>query len=78
MSADYYIQVIISLVVIGALLFGVYYFTRFIKMKKFSGDIVIRDRCTIDTGVSLVVFKVRNKEYLVGVSNKSITKIDEF
>lgn len=72
-----YLQYIVSIVLLIGLLVLVQYGAKHLKARRFSGDIQIKDRAVIDNGVSLVIVSVRDKELLLGVSNKDIQIVKE-
>ena len=65
MDSGYYIQVLISFTVLGALLFGLYKMLQFYKTKTFSGDIKIKDRVSLDSVSSVCVVEYKDSEFLI-------------
>ncbi|MFT5171375.1 MAG: flagellar biogenesis protein FliO [Candidatus Marinamargulisbacteria bacterium] len=77
MSASYYIQLILSLLALGAFLFGVLKMTTTFKNKKYSGDMKVVDRLPVDNGVALLIVKIRDKDYLMSVGGKEAKLIEK-
>ncbi len=73
MSASYYIQALLSLGTIGALLYGLSKFSQHAQKKRFNGDMKILDRTSLSPQVTLWVVEIRQKSYVVGVGGKEIS-----
>jgi flagellar biogenesis protein FliO len=67
-----YLQTVGSLLGILVLLGVILKISKFTQGKRFSGDIKIIDRRGIDSGVTLMVVQVKNEEFLLSISNKSV------
>tara|TARA_B100000427_G_C15404277_1_gene549081 strand:- start:19 stop:270 length:252 start_codon:yes stop_codon:yes gene_type:complete len=78
MSFDYYFKVLIALVIIGGLLYVLYRLSQEYRQKIFQGELKILDRVSIDKGVNVVVVEYQDQRYLLGVSDKSFTVINQF
>ena len=77
MDFTYYLQVILSLSVVLLFLFGVLRFSKIWNQKKYSGDIVIKDRVPLNTNSILVIVSVRGKDLLIGIGGKDISILKE-
>ncbi|RAP38742.1 hypothetical protein DID80_02500 [Candidatus Marinamargulisbacteria bacterium SCGC AAA071-K20] len=78
MPVSYYIQVILSLCILGAILYGVLKFSKKIQKVKYTGEIEIIDRRVIDNGVALVMVEVREKNFLISVAGQTIQVLDSY
>jgi flagellar biogenesis protein FliO len=78
MSFDYYYKVLISLVIIGGFLYAFYILSQKYRQKIFEGELKVTDRASIDKGVHVVTIDYKQSRYLVGVSDKTFTVIDQF
>tara|TARA_Y100000589_G_C27092771_1_gene604640 strand:+ start:998 stop:1249 length:252 start_codon:yes stop_codon:yes gene_type:complete len=78
MSFDYYFKVLIALIIIGGLLYVLYRLSQEYRQKIFQGELKILDRVSIDKGVNVVVVEYQDQGYLLGVSDKSFTVINQF
>jgi len=78
MSFDYYFKVLIALVIIGGILYALYRLSQEYRQKIFQGELKILDRVSVDKGVNVVVVDYQNQRYLLGVSDKSFTVINQF
>ena len=77
MDFTYYLQVIISLSVVLLFLFGILRFSKIWNEKKYSGDIIIKDRVPLSTNNVLVIVSVRGKDLLLGIGGKDISILKE-
>lgn len=77
MSLSQYVTAFISILILFAFLFALLKISHYLRMKKFSGDISIVDRIPLDTNSSIMIVKVREKEFLLGVGNKDIKVLDK-
>ena len=77
MSVNYYLQVLLSLGIIGVLLYGFYRMMAVYKQRLYAGDLKIVDRVTIDSGVSVVILDYKGHQLLLGVSQKDIKIVKE-
>ncbi|MBH38153.1 hypothetical protein CL658_03880 [bacterium] len=77
MTFDYYFQVLVALVVIAGVLYVFYSLSQKYHQKLFKGDLKISDRVSVDKGVSVVVLEYQDSRYLLGVSDKSFTIINQ-
>tara|TARA_Y100001970_G_scaffold113592_1_gene141661 strand:+ start:1845 stop:2096 length:252 start_codon:yes stop_codon:yes gene_type:complete len=78
MTFDYYFKVLISLLLIAGALYVFYLLSQRYRKTLFTGDLKISDRVSIDKGVSAVVLEYQGSRYLLGVSDKSFTIINQF
>ena len=77
MDLSYYIQVILSLSVVLLFLYGVLRFSKMWNQKKYTGDILIKDRIALNTNTVLLIVSIRGNDYLLGVGGKEISIIKE-
>tara|TARA_A100001015_G_scaffold309446_1_gene408930 strand:+ start:1428 stop:1664 length:237 start_codon:yes stop_codon:yes gene_type:complete len=77
MDFTYYLQVILSLSVVLLFLFGVLRFSKLWNQKKYSGDILIKDRVPLNANSILVIVSVRGKDFLLGIGGKDISILKE-
>ncbi|MBG91386.1 MAG: hypothetical protein CL521_06190 [Actinobacteria bacterium] len=77
MEITYYGQVLIVLAVMGLVLIGGIKASKTVYLKKFAGDLKVKDRLALNANVSLVVVQVRDQEYLLGVGSKEISVIQQ-
>ena len=77
MDVAQYLRLFLSL----SFLFGILYIGLKLsskwQRKRYSGDITIVDRLGVDSGVSVLLIKVKDKEYLIGVGGKELHLITE-
>ena len=78
MDVSYYIQVLLTLGTLGLILFLVTKYAKKIKLTKYSGDIKLIDRLSIDTNVVICLIETKQKQYLMGVTGKNITIIEKY
>ncbi len=72
MSLGYYVQALISL---GAVLALMYFFLRMSKSyhaKQYRGEMKVVDRIAVDQSVSLVIVEVRGRSLLMSVAGKQL------
>ena len=70
MSFSYTLQLSLSILILGGILYGLLFLSKSLQRKRFSKEIKVKDRCPVDNGVSLLVVEVRGHEYLMTVSPK--------
>jgi len=73
MSSYYFIQVFITIALLGVFLFVLIKGSTYLQQKRYTGDIKILDRKPIDSNASLLIVKIKKEEYIVGVSGKDIS-----
>lgn len=78
MSMSYYVQVIVSLGILAGVLYGVLRFTKYAQKAKYTEDIKVIDRVPLNQSVSLLIVKVKDKEYLLGVSGKDVQILEKY
>lgn len=76
-SVTYYAQVIIALLIFVGILTLVIRFSQSIQRKKFTGEIKVLDRSTVDNGVTLLIVNVREKDYLLSIGGKEVKLLQE-
>ena len=77
MSSFYYVQLLFSFFIVGVCMYFFYRFTKKYKDKKFSGDIEIVDRCSLDNSNQLVVVKVNGSKLLLAAGSKGVSFLKE-
>jgi flagellar biogenesis protein FliO len=77
MSFSYTLQLSLSILIMGGVLYGLLYLSKAMRRKRFSSEIKIKDRCPVDNGVAVLVVEVRGKDYLMSVSTKQATLLKE-
>ena len=77
MTISQYIQTFISLLVLFGILFGFLKLSKIFQAKKFTGEIEVIDRVPIESQVSLLIVKIRDKEMLISVGGKEIKVLDQ-
>ena len=70
MYLDYTIQFSIAIVIMGFVAYGLMGLSQKMKLKRFSNEIKIIDRCPVENGVSLMIVDVRGQQILMSVSTK--------
>mgnify|MGYP001168213923 CR=1 FL=1 len=78
MTFDYYFKVLVSLLLIAAVLYVFYLLSQKYRQTLFTGDLKISDRISVDKGVNVVVLEYQGSRYLLGVSDKTFTIINQF
>ena len=78
MSISYYIQIIVSCVILSAILYGVLKLSKSLQQKRYSGEIKVIDRLSVDTGVTFVLVNVRDKTLLLGTGNRDVKILETF
>ena len=73
-----YLRILASLVGLFVLLFIMLRVSSMLRGKKFSGEIKVVDRYTVDTGVTLMIVDIRGDEMLLSVSGKSVKVLKEY
>ena len=77
MTIGYYCQVIISLLILAAIMWGVLKATRKIQKQTFSGDIKVIDRKPLGNTVALAIVEIRQKQYLVSVGANNVQLLEK-
>tara|TARA_B100001113_G_scaffold211952_1_gene173896 strand:+ start:793 stop:984 length:192 start_codon:yes stop_codon:yes gene_type:complete len=52
--------------------------TKGVQQKKYSGEIKVIDRISIDTGVTLILVNIRKKTLLLGAGNRDVKVLETF
>ncbi len=76
MVASYNSQMLLTLSGVAIILYLALKYSKKAVEGKFSGEIKVIDRKVVDNGATLVMVKVRKKEYLLGMSAKGIYVLD--
>ena len=77
MTYQYYLQVLLSLSLLGIILWIFYNFSQKYKKKLFTGDLRLKDRLYIDKNASIAVVEYKNSLFLIGICDKNINVIKE-
>lgn len=78
MTSEYYLKLISALFILVGTLFLIQQLsTRFVK-KKYTGDILIKDRKALDANNSLLLVKVKGTEFLLGINSKQMNVLEKF
>ena len=77
MNINYYLQLILTLGFLIAILIVGMNVVKFINKQRYTGDIKIIDRLVIDNNTTLVIVEINEKRYILGLSNKSIYTLDK-
>lgn len=72
MSTGYYIQVILSLLILSGIMWGVLRLSKNLQKQKFSGEMKVVDRIALSNATALLVVKFREKEYLLSVGGQNV------
>ena len=72
MPFSYYIKLLISTLILGAILIAVQKLSKTIYKKKYTGEIKIVDRLLVDANISLLIIDIRSQQYLLSVGGKEI------
>ena len=78
MPAEYYIKLLSAICILAGMLFLLQRLSTRIQKKKYSGDIKIIDRKPLDAQNNVILIKVRDKEYLLGVNGKQMHVLERF
>ncbi len=73
----YYLQVLVTLLVILGLMFALYKGALALNAKRFVRELRLTDRLPLDTGVSVCVVQYKEHEYLLGIGNKELRIIEK-
>ena len=71
MSIDYYIKVSIVLAFFSFFLFLALYFTKKISKKRFTGEIEVMDRISINQHVSLMLVSTKGHVFFISVGSQN-------
>ena len=77
MPIEYYFKLLSALCILGAMLFGLHQLSIRIQKKKYSGEIQIIDRKPLDAQNTILLLKVRQQEYLLGVNGKQMHVLEK-
>lgn len=77
MTLQYILQVLTTLALLGVTLYVLYKVTNTVQNKRYNGDINITDRRPLDASTSLLIIKVRDKDYLVASGSKGVQVLDQ-
>ncbi len=77
LSIGYYIQLIVTFVLlIGGMVYLVHW-TKKVRKTKFSGDLMIEDRLAIDQKATVMVVKYKEARFLISVGGTEIRVIEK-
>ena len=77
MSIGYYIQVILSLLILSGVMWAVLKFSKNVQKQKFSGEIKILDRSPLNPTTALVIVELRNQQYLLSVGSQNVQLLEK-
>ena len=72
MTASYYLQVLVSFVILGILLFVFYKAMLIYKHKAQKGDISLKERIVVDSTTNITLVKYKNDEFLLANNQKNL------
>ena len=72
MTLQYYLQVAVSVGVLIGILIITTKFSKNIQKKKYSCEMVIKDRLTLANQSTLFIIKIRDKEFLLSATSRDI------
>ncbi|MFC1770778.1 flagellar biosynthetic protein FliO [Candidatus Margulisiibacteriota bacterium] len=70
-------QTIITLLLVGVVVWTTIRLAKAYRNKRYSGDIKIIDRIGLDTNVSMLIVKVREQELLLSIGRKEVKLLKE-
>ena len=77
MDIPYFIQLFLTLSVLIGVLVCVLKFGKLYQKKRYEGNIQLVDRIPIDNKVTLVIVKVKKKDYLFSIGGTDIKLIEK-
>lgn len=77
MDIAHYIRLVLSLSFLFGILYVVLKLSQNWRTKRYTGDIVVKDRLNVDSGVALLLVEVRGKEYLMSLGAKQVELLTE-
>ena len=77
MDKAYIIQILFSFSVLIVILFVLTQVSKRIQSKRFSGELIVKDRVSLSQQNSLVLLEFKGDSYLLGVSPKEISLIEK-
>ncbi|MFA5880290.1 MAG: flagellar biosynthetic protein FliO [Candidatus Margulisiibacteriota bacterium] len=77
MPIHYYIQLVITLACLIAILIIVLNVVKFVNKQRYLGGIKIVDRLPIDNNYSILVIEAEDTKYILGLGNKPIYVLDK-
>jgi flagellar biogenesis protein FliO len=77
MGDSYLVQLFLSILIMMGLLLVVLSVTKKIQRKRYSGNMTVKDRLSVDNGVALMIVDIRGKEYLVSVGGRNVRLLKE-
>ena len=72
MGVTYYLQVLVAFAIIGALLFVFYKALFMYKKNIYKGDIVLKERLSVDNQTTILLIKYQDDEFLIANNQKSL------
>lgn len=72
MTFQYYVQVAISVGILIAILIATTRLSKNIQKKKYSCEMVIKDRLALANQSTLYIIQIRDKEFLISCTNRDI------
>ena len=77
-GVNYYLQVLLSFVILGLLLYGFYRVLLLYKSKAFKGDVGIKERIIVDSQTNIVLVKYKSSEFLIANNQKDLLLLKEY
>lgn len=77
-GVNYYLQVLLSFVILGLLLYGFYRFMLVYKSKTFKGNIALKERINVDSQTNIVLVKYKSSEFLIANNQKTLLLLKEY
>jgi len=78
LDLHYYIRVSVTCFIFLIVLYFILKWSKSLQKKRYSGEIKIIDRISIDNGVTLVLVNIRDKNLLLGTGNRDVKVLDIF
>jgi flagellar biogenesis protein FliO len=78
LDLHYYVRVILTCGCLVGVLFLFSKWTKTLTKKRYTQEIEIIDRVTVDSGVTLLLVNIRNKTLLLGTGNKDVKILESF
>tara|TARA_X000001036_G_scaffold369981_1_gene356286 strand:- start:589 stop:828 length:240 start_codon:yes stop_codon:yes gene_type:complete len=76
MTSGYYIKFIVLFAILIFILMGAIQLIKWLQNKRYACDMTIVDQLIVANNTTLLIVKVRDKDYFLGISGKSIHVLD--
>lgn len=77
MPPGYYIQVLVSLLIVAGIMIAVVRLSKSVAKRRYKGNLIVEDRLQLNSNVALVVVKAEGKRYMLSVGNNDMNVIKE-